>query len=214
VNKARIRSLIAACAALCGLVIPATAGAASLYVSNSAPVVTGGKSCTQPNFSTIQGAIDALKSLPTGTVNVCPGTYAEQLTIVKPLKLVVVGTAGAAKLVLPASPADSKTKCDEAPTIKTFQPNQDAIDICTPGTVSINGLKVEAKWPESTCDNSLYGIRVVGGATLTATNVTIDGAGAFPINGCQGGVGIQAGTTRTTTPETGNLKLKGVTVTN
>ncbi len=213
-NTARIRSLIAACAVLCGLVIPATAGAASLYVSNSAPIVTGGKSCTQPNFATVQGAIDALKSLPTGTVNVCPGTYTEQLTIVKPLKLIAVGTAGSAKLVLPASPANSKTKCDEAPTIKPFQPNQDAISICTPGTVGITGLKIEAKWPEGTCYDSLYGIRVVGGATLAATNVTIDGAGAFPINGCQGGVGIQAGTTRTTTTEVGNLKLKGVTVTN
>lgn len=213
-NKARIRSLIAACTALCGLAIPATAGAASLYVSNSAPVVTGGKSCAQPNYNTIQGAIDALKSLPSGTVNVCPGTYPEQLTIVKPLKLIVLGTAGSAKLVLPAAPADSKTKCDEAPTVKAFQPNQDAISICTPSTVTISGLKVEAKWPEGTCDDSLYGIRVVGGATLAATNVTVDGAGAFPINGCQGGVGIQAGTTRTTTPEVGKLKLKGVTVTN
>jgi hypothetical protein len=213
VNKARIRSLIGACAVLCGLVIPATAGAASLYVSNSAPVVTGGKSCTQPNYNTIQGAIDALKSLA-GTVNVCPGTYAEQLTITHPVKLTVAGTAGSAKLVLPASPADSKTKCDEAPTVESFQPNQDAISICTPSAISITGLKVEAKWPGVTCDDSLYGIRVVGGATLTATNVTIDGAGAFPINGCQGGVGIQAGTTRTTTPEIGKLKLKGVTVTN
>jgi len=214
VNTARIRSLIAACAVLCGLVIPATAGAASLYVSNSAPVVTGGKSCAQPNFATIQGALDALKALPTGTINICPGTYTEQLTITKPDKLTVAGTAGSAKVVLPASPANSKTSCDEAPGTEKFQPNQDAISICTPGTVSITGLKLEAKWPENTCNDSLYGVLVAGGATLKATNVTIDGAGAFPINGCQGGVGIQVGMDWTTPVQVGHATLKGVTIEN
>ena len=213
-NTARIRSLIAACAVLCGLAIPATAGAASLYVSNSAPVVTGGKSCTQPNFSTIQGAIDALKSLPTGTLHVCPGTYTEQLTIVKPLKLLVAGTAGSARVVLPASPVNSKTACDEAPGTEKYQPDQDGISICTPGTVSITGLALEAKWPEGTCDDSLYGILVAGGATLKATNVTIDGAGAFPINGCQGGVGIEVGMHWTTPVQVGHATLKGVTIEN
>jgi hypothetical protein len=212
VNKARIRSLIAACAVLCGLVIPATAGAASLYVSNSAPVVLGGKSCTQPNFNTIQGAIDALKSLPSGTVDVCPGTYAEQLTITHPVKLTVAGTAGSAKITLPASPVNNNTPCDKAAAEAGFTPDQDEISICSTGTVSITGLKVEAHWPNGTCATSMYGIRVAGGATLQATNVTVDGAGATPINGCQTGVGIQAGTTRTTPTESASLKLKGVTV--
>jgi hypothetical protein len=212
VNKARIRSLIATCAVLCGLVIPATAGAASLYVSNSAPVVTGGKSCTQPNYNTIQGAIDALKSLPNSTVNVCPDTYAEQLTIVHPVKLAVAGTAGSAKITLPASPVNNNTPCDKAAAEAGFTPDQDEISICSTGTVSITGLKVEAHWPSGTCATSMYGIRVAGGAALQATNVTVDGAGATPINGCQTGVGIQAGTTRTTPTESGSLKLKGVTV--
>lgn len=213
-NTARIRSLIAACAVLCGLVIPATAGAASLYVSNAAPVVTGGKSCTQPNFATIQAALDALKALPTGTIDICPGTYTEQLTITKPDKLTVAGTAGSAKVVLPASPANSKTTCDEAPGTEKYQPDQDAISICTPGTVSITGLKLEARWPEGTCNDSLYGILVAGGATLKATNVTIDGAGAFPINGCQGGVGIQVGMDWTTPVQVGHATLKGDTIEN
>ncbi len=211
-NKARIRSLIATCAVLGGLVIPATASAASLYVSNSAPVVTGGKSCTQPNYNTIQGAIDALKSLPNSTVNVCPGTYPEQLTITHPVKLTVAGTAGSAKIALPASPVNNNTPCDKAAAEAGFTPDQDEISICGTGTVSITGLKVEAHWPSGTCATSMYGIRVAGGATLQATNVTVDGAGATPINGCQTGVGIQAGTTRTTPTESGSLKLKGVTV--
>lgn len=214
VNNARIRSLIAACAVVCGLVIPATARAASLYVSNSAPVVTGGKSCAQPNFATIQGALDALKALPTGTINICPGTYTEQLTITKPDKLIVAGTAGSATVALPASPVASKTSCDEAPGTEKYQPDQDAISICTQGTVSITGVKLEAEWPEGTCNDSLYGILVAGGATLKATNVTIDGAGAFPINGCQGGVGIQVGMHWTNPVQVGHATLKAVTIGN
>jgi hypothetical protein len=212
VFTARTRSFIGACAVLCGLAVPAAANAASLYVSNTSPVVVGGKSCTQPNYATIQAAIDALKSLPSGTINVCPGTYKEQLTIVKPLKLNVAGTPGSARAVLPTSPVNTETVCDKAAVEAGFSPDQDEISICKAGTVSITGLTVEAKWSGVNCAVSMYGIRVAGGATLKATNVTVAGAGAVPINGCQSGVGIQAGTTRTEPAETGALTLKGVTV--
>jgi hypothetical protein len=213
VFTARTRSIIGACAVLCGLAAPAAANAASVYVSNSSPVVLGGKSCTQPTYATIQGAINALESVSNPTINVCPGTYTEQLTIKKALKLSVAGTAGSAKVVLPASPQDSKTSCDEA-SAKAGYTNQDGISICTPGTVSITGLTVEAKWAESTCNENLYGILVAGGATLKATNTTINGAGAFPINGCQGGVGIEVGMHWTSPVQVGHATLKGVTVEN
>ncbi len=212
---ARTRSIIGACAVLCGLAAPAAANAASVYVSNSSPVVLGGKSCTQPNYATVQGAIDALKAVTNPTINVCPGTYTEQLTIEKALKLSVAGTAGSAKVVLPASPINSETACDKAAAEggpHGFPPDQDEISICKAGTVSITGLTVEAKWKGVNCGVSMYGIRVAGGATLKATNVTVAGAGAVPINGCQSGVGIQAGTTRTEPAESGGLTLKGVTV--
>jgi hypothetical protein len=212
VFTARTRSIIGACAVLCGLAVPAVANAASVYVSNSSPVVLGGKSCTQPNYSTVQGAIDALKAVSNPTINVCPGTYTEQLTITKALKLSVAGTAGSAKVVLPASPANTETICDKAAAEAGYPPDQDEIAICKAGVVGITGLTVEAKWQGVNCGVSMYGIRVAGGATLKATNVTVAGAGAAPINGCQSGVGIQAGTTRTTPVEVGNLKLKGVTV--
>ncbi|HTZ88253.1 MAG TPA: right-handed parallel beta-helix repeat-containing protein [Solirubrobacteraceae bacterium] len=206
---ARTRSLIPACAVLCGLLIPAAANATN-YVSNS-PIVSGGNSCAQPGFNSIQAALGATGG---AKVTVCPGTYTEQLTITKPAKIVVSGTPGSAKLVLPASTSPNVTNCDKKAAEAGFQADESAISICGAVTVGITGLTVEAKWPEGKCYDSLYGIRVAGGATLVATNVTVDGAGAFPINGCQGGVGIQAGTTRTTPSERGNLKLKGVTVRN
>src|SRR4029077_295909 len=205
-------ALTALIVAMCGLVIPAAAGAAgALYVSNSGTVVANGKSCAQPGYGTIQAALDAAAT--GATIDVCPGTYAEQLTVTSPVKLHAAGTAGSAKVVLPASPVDTKTACDEAPGTESFQPDQDALSICTSENITIAGLTFEPKWPAGTCNDSLYGILVAGGANLKASNVTINGGGASPINGCQGGVGIQIGMAWTSPVQVGHAKLTGVTVT-
>lgn len=208
--KRTICSLALACACVAGLALPAVAGASTLYVSNTAPVVPGGKSCAQPRYSTIQAAIDAPG---TPSIAVCPGTYAEQLTITKAVTLKTAGTSGSADVVLPASPQNTKTPCDEAPGTGEFQPDQDGVSICTSGVVAITGLKFEPKWAKGTCNDSLYGILVAGGATLKAKDVTVDGGGAFPINGCQGGIGIQVGMAWTKPVEVGHATLQGVTVT-
>jgi hypothetical protein len=43
------------------------------------------------------------------------------------------------------------------------------------------------------CYDSLYGILVGGGAALSLTNSTVEQIGAYSLNGCQGGVGVQVG---------------------
>ncbi len=204
-------ALAASVIALAGLAIPAVAGAAAVYVSNSAPVVVNGKSCAQPRYGAIQAALDAEGA--GATINVCPGTYAEQLTVTKRVKLTAAGTAGSAKITVPAVPANTKTTCDEAPGTEGFQPDQDALSICATGNTTLTGLTFESNWPAGTCNESLYGILVAGGASVKATNVTIKGAGAQPINGCQGGVGVQIGMAWTTPVQVGHAKLTGVTVT-
>lgn len=55
----------------------ASASAGTLFVSNSAAPLPGGKSCVQPNYNRIQEAISAGAS----TIDVCAGTYTEQLTV-------------------------------------------------------------------------------------------------------------------------------------
>lgn len=171
-----------------------TAGAASArgatrWVSDQPAVPYSlGRSCTSPGYNTVQSAINAA---PAGTtVKVCAGTYTEQLSITKGISLLGIE---APTIKLPDPAADSTTACDTAPGTEHYQPNQDLVSICTPETVTVKGLALEAKWPGGTCYDSLYGILVAGGATLDASKVTLDGAGAFPINGCQGGVGIQVG---------------------
>jgi hypothetical protein len=201
------------------VVLPTTASAASpwshssnsLWVNQSATVSGHHNSCTTPGYTTVSAAIAAA---PSGaTIHVCPATdqapYVEQLTITKPLNLVAAGSG--VTIELPAAPAIADTSCD---TATGAGPDQDEISICTPGTVTISGITVEALWPGDTCNDNLYGILVGDTADLKMSDSTMDGAGANPINGCQGGVGIEVGMSWTTPVEVGHATLKDVTVDN
>lgn len=185
-------AVIGAVAALSILAaVPAAASAITTrWVSPTGNIIPNslGTSCSSPGYHTIQSAINA--AYPDTAVKICAGTYEEQLTITK---AIVLKGEGGPTVKLPTPAENSLTACDEARNNAVNDKDQDLVSICTPGTVSIKGMTFEAKWPEGTCKDNLYGILVGGGADLLATKVTVDGAGAFPINGCQGGVGIQVG---------------------
>jgi hypothetical protein len=59
--------------------------------------------------------------------------------------------------------------------------------------VTVSDLTVQGNWPTSVCYDSLYGILVGGGASLLLSRSTIEQIGAYPLNGCQGGVGVDVG---------------------
>jgi nitrous oxidase accessory protein NosD len=194
----------AVCAALTAALAVgvASASASTLYVSNSAPAVKGGKSCTAPAYNSVQTAIEAGSS-----IDVCPGTYTEQLTITKAVKLVAVAGTGTATVQLPPSAPDSTSTCDTE--VKEGQ--IDEVSICTSGTVTINDLNVEALIPLATCTKGLNGIFVGGGGTLKANNLTVNGA-STTLNedkGCQHGISIAVGLK--TPNEVGHAVLKKVT---
>lgn len=184
----------------------ANASAATLFVSNSAPVVPGGRSCAQPGFNSIQTAIEV--GGVAAKISVCPGTYTEQLTIVHAVKLSAAGGPGTATVAMPATPTASSTKCAIG-----LEPQLIAVSICTPDTVSITGVNVEAIVPLTTCADGLYGIFIGGGGTLKATDMTVNGASTSleAYKGCQHGVAIAAGL-KPPTPEVGHAVLKDVTV--
>jgi len=50
-------------------------------------LVVGSCKPNQPSYATIQAAVDAAGATPGATVLVCPGTYAEQVSIATPLTL-------------------------------------------------------------------------------------------------------------------------------
>ncbi|HXD53774.1 MAG TPA: hypothetical protein VN618_03390 [Solirubrobacteraceae bacterium] len=209
-SRRLIRALAALLPALCMAAAADAAGAATVYVSNSAPVVPGGKSCAQPGFGAVQAGIEAAKG---GTVDVCAGTYVEQVSITSPVKIVAVSGIGTATLAMPASPARSESSCDtkanveEGPLVQS-----DEVSICTTGTVSIAGVTVQAVIPLETCANGLNGIFVGGGATLKSTSMTIDGASTSlnAYKGCQHGLALRVGSA--SREEVGHATLKSDTI--
>jgi nitrous oxidase accessory protein NosD len=219
----RITTLLAALSAalLAGVVVmpAATAGAGGLpskvWVSNTSPLVPGaGRSCTQPGFSTVQSAIAGVAS--GGTVEICAGTYTEQLQITKSVSLKGAGESSTTIALPSADPANSTTACDDA--VNTAYGSggtvQDEISICDAGGVSMSNLTVQPRWASGACNDNLYGIFVAGGSDLTATDVNVDGGGAYPADGCQGGVAIEVGLFGLTPTHigSGTATLKKVTV--
>ena len=194
--------LVVIAAFLTVVAAPAVASAASLWVSPSATIAGNGKGCTEPGFNSIQTAIN--KATASDTIKVCSGTYSEQLTITKSVGIKASGTP---VLKLPAAPVNSTSACGAALATASHTA-QDGIDVCGAITVKISGLAIEAAWPTGTCNDDLYGVYVGGSANLSLSNSRILAAGAQPINGCQGGIGIEVGTGRTTPAETGTVALK------
>ena len=141
-------------------------------------------------------------------MDVCPGTYTEQLSIEAAVKLTAVSGVGTAKVAMPANAEASKSSCDTKEGLQQI----DEISICTAGTVSITGLDVEAIIPLETCAGGLNGIFVGGGGTLKATGVSVDGASSSlnGYKGCQHGVAVEVGAAAQ--KEVGHAKLKNVTV--
>ena len=188
-------------------VAASAAGAVSVYVSNTVPVVPGGHSCGQPGFSTVQAGIEGAHG---GTVNVCAGTYVEQIAIASKLKLTGVGGA---TLAMPESPSRSESPCDTKANVEEGPLDQaDEISICTTGTVTMSGLTVQAVVPLETCENGLNAIFIGGGATLKATNLDVDGAStSLPAyKGCQHGIAVRVGSA--SREEVGHAVLKSDTI--
>jgi len=186
--------------------IPAAASAASLWVSPSPTIAGNGKGCTEPGYNSVQGAINAAA---TGDkIKVCSGTYTEQLTIEKSVSLKAAGTP---VIKLPAAPVNSTSSCG-ASMAAASDTMQDGIEVCGAVTVKASGLAIEAAWPTGTCNDDLYGVFLGGGASLALSNSRILAAGAQPINGCQGGIGVEVGTTRPTPALTASATLINVLV--
>jgi hypothetical protein len=198
----RTLTLAAVLAGALALMLPGAAGAATgLWVSGSTPVGAD-TSCSSPGFATIQAALNSATSGE--QVNVCAGTYTEQIEIVKAIKL--TQAQGGVTLQMPSKPVPSKTVCDTEPGL---EPGQiDEVSVCTKGNVTISGLKIVALAPIETCAGGLNGIFVADGATLTASGDQIVGASTTLNNfkGCQHGIAVEVGSHKA--DEIGHAKLE------
>jgi len=216
-------------AASCGMLLavataviaPASAasagGPSQFWVSQTGLPTGADRSCPTAAYATVQSAVLAAEAAETlsprtvPTIEICPGTYSEQVTILKSLLLTrapVAASLGPVTIQLPAAVGGnqalglSTTNCQADDAAQGIPAPQSVIEICSarPGGanangvgVSINDITVEGNWPATTCYDSLYGILVGGGAALSLTSSTVEQIGAYPLNGCQGGVGVQVG---------------------
>jgi hypothetical protein len=183
---------------LMGGLITVTAGSASAsgtihYVAPppaiANPLLDTG--CDFPGFNTIQAAVTA--SNPGDTIIVCPGGYAEKITVDKSLTL----TGSSATIQAPG----------------TLAGDLNIVDITNAATVTMSDFTVSG--PGSSGCNSIHtGIAVLGGATLDLSNTTVRNIRDTPFSGCQNGEGIRVGTPRgSSTPAVGHATINNVVAT-
>jgi hypothetical protein len=197
--------LSTAIATMAAFALPAVASAKTAFVSAETSPSAPFNSCEHPGYNTIQEAINGADT----KIEVCGGTYKEQLHIERAVKIYGNG----ARVELPATPQRSETACDAASEAGDSAEDQDVISICTAGKVSLNGFIVDAIWPGEpvgpsiSCGYNLYGILVGGGADLGLTETRVLGAAPKAINGCQYGVGVQIGMSYAAPAQVGKAKL-------
>ena len=202
-------------AAVTSAALLASAGAANastrpeLWVATTGAPTAADFSCATARYATVQSAVTAAESLEAAhplvvpTIELCPGTYQEQVTITKSLVITHAPRSGRVLIELPATPALSTTNCQANAT--SAQVPQSVLEICgaaaggantTGVSVSVNQVTVQGDWPANICNDNLYGVLVEGGASLTLAKSTVKDIGADPLTqagGCQGGVGVEAG---------------------
>src|SRR5262245_32789737 len=129
---------------------------------------------------TIQHAVnvDAAAGCSGDTVNVAAGTYTEQITILTTLKLAGAGTA---------------TTTIKAPTPPLAGSN-DIVTIGAMANVELTGFTVTCPLVSASCRTLGAGIDVLPGGTANIHDNTIAEVRHEPLDGCQEGLGIVAGT--------------------
>jgi hypothetical protein len=199
------------------LLAPASGASAStrpeLWVATTGTATAADSNCATARYSTVQSAVTAAESGETAhpllvpTIELCPGTYQEQVTITKSLAITHAPRSGPVLIELPATPALSTTNCQANAT--SAQVPQSVVEVCAAAaggantngvSVSVSGVTIQGDWPADVCNDNLYGILVEGGAALTLAKSTVQDIGADPLTqagGCQGGVGVEAGYSNT-----------------
>jgi parallel beta-helix repeat protein len=176
---------------------PALAAPATLWVNNAhGPWIPPGTSCNQPGFARIQDAVLVANS--GDRINVCPGTYVEQVVIPATKNNLTLRSTAIWQAVIKAPP-DNPLDPVKAIVRVTGAQNTTllAFTITGPGSGGCNSLR--------------YGVRVDGGgsANILGNHIT-DIRDMLPpptVSGCQNGVAILVG--RNFEATTGSARIVG-----
>ena len=188
------------------VVAAAAAFAFAIHPASAGTLQVGTCTAKEPHFATIQSAVDA--ALPGDTVQVCPGDYAEEVTITHDLTLRNVKNQAQPRIVIPAGGAVANT----ARLNGTATAAQIAVIPAAPANVTITNIVVDGTGNNiATCTLELVGIyyRNAGG---TVNGSTVQNQLLPPgFQGCQAGQGIYV---ESETPGTGAITITRNTVTN
>jgi hypothetical protein len=165
----------------------------------AATVQVGGCKPNLANYPTISAAVIGA---PSGsTIQVCPGTYPEQVTITKPLNLtgVAIGTANQVSITVPSGGLLPNTTSMFGESVAA----QILVLSAGPGPVNITNITVDGTGGDMGCYSNIWiaGIFYGSGSSGTVNRVRASGQ----VNGTCG-VGIWA--------ENGNTPNESVTVQN
>ena len=217
-SAARVAAAVGAVAVTSAALLASAASASAstdtqFWVATAGTATAANTSCATARYATVQSAVTAAEAFETAhhsarpVINLCPGTYQEQVTITKSLAITHAPGHGRVVIELPATPVVSTTNCQAKDT--SSQTPQSVVEICgaaagganTHGVaVAISRVTVQGDWPADVCNDNLYGILVEGGASLFLTGSTVEHVGADPLTqagGCQGGVDVDAGSSYT-----------------
>ncbi len=89
--------------------------------------------CATARYSTVQSAVTAAEAAKTAgapTIEICPGTYQEQVTITKSLNVTHAPRSGRVTIEGLAAPAGSTSNCQATDT--SSQVPQSVLEICAP----------------------------------------------------------------------------------
>jgi Right handed beta helix region len=176
----RARVLLLALVATLFGVAAGPAGAVTRWVNDDRPATPPGTSCDKPGYNSIDAAVDS--SFPGDTVNVCPGTYPEQVTVGPGKNGLTIRSVVALAAVIQAPP-----------TIAADTVNFKAIvRISTSQNVTVRAFEIRGPGP-GPCDSLRYGVRVDNGASAKILDNHITEIRDTPFSGCQNGVAVLVG---------------------
>jgi parallel beta-helix repeat protein len=157
---------------------------------NGGLYVPPGTSCDNPGYATIQSAVNA--AAPGDRINVCPGTYTEQVTVPAVKNNITLRSVQLWQAVIkaPALMLDAKAivRVTGAQNVTIL-----AFTITGPGGF--------------VCDSLRYGVRVDGGGSANILGNHITQIRDNPFSGCQNGVAVLVG--RASEATTGSAKIIG-----
>jgi hypothetical protein len=192
-------------------------------------------SCSTAGYHTVQSAVVAAEAYESAhptvvpTIEICPATYSEQVTVTSSLIMTrAKGSQGPTVIQLPAAVGQntslglSTTNCQakDATSHPATQVPQSVIEVCAAKaggvnaggvSVSISHITIEGQWASAVCYDSLNGLLVEGGASVSLSESIVQKIGGdATTDGCQGGVDVQAGDS--VTGQIGHVTLTNDTI--